>query len=452
MVVKCILPILLILAISLPSAMAQESAGVERLTLSEAVHMAIESHPAMGIARAGEEQASHAVGVARAAWFPTLSFTANATQYEEPVPVTPIHGFTLGLAPPFDETLAIYSLNLEYTLFDGGARMADMRRAGSQHDAARATLSGREQEMIAATVRAYLGVLSAREILAAHDQRVAALEAERARVAKFFEEERAAKVEVLRAEAALSAAEAERVRAKASLDVATQELSRTIGEKDGTLETNDLVGVALAENLPEEVQAGDLRPAALSHNPSVRAAKFNFDTARAGLSLAKSAMWPKLQVVGNIFDQGDLSGNRVDEWKAGALLSFPLFTGGETWKRIAEARAAEQAAGESVRMAEYNLERELDRALAAFEEARARVESLDRAALASEEVAKIEKLMLEAGSGTQTDYLDAEAALVTARANLVEAQHGEIMARAEIARVVGELDTEWIERHLENRP
>lgn len=448
----CLFAGLLTLVISVSAAIALEPAETGRLTLADAVHMAIGSHPAVGIAKAGEERAEQAVGVARAAWFPTLSFTANATQYEEPVPVTPFHGLSPGLAPPFDETLAIYSLNLEYTLFDGGARMADMRRAGAQHDAARAALEEREQEIIAATVKAYLGVLSAQEILTAHDLRVAALEAERARVAKFFEEDRAARVEVLRADAALSAALAERVRAKAALDVARQELLRTIGERDGMLETSDLVGVTLAESLPEEVSARDLLAAAHSKNPSIRAARHTHDTARASLSLAKSARWPRLQLAGNIFDQGDLSGNRVDEWKAGAVLSFPLFTGGETWKRIAEARAAEQAAGESVRMAEYELERELDRALAVFEEARARVESLDRAIRATEEVAKIEKLMLETGAGTQTDYLDAESKLVAARANLVEARHGEIMARAEIARVAGELDAEWIERHLENQP
>ena len=60
--------------------------------------------------------------------------------------------------------------------------------------------------------------------------------------------------------------------------------------------------------------------------------------------------------------------------------------------------------------------------------------------------------MRDTGSGTQTDYLDAEADLVNARANLVEAQHGEIAARVELARLTGHLDLEWIARHLENQP
>ncbi len=76
-----------------------------------------------------------------------------------------------------------------------------------------------------------------------------------------------------------------------------------------------------------------------------------------------------------------------------------------------------------------------------------------RAATASyEEVARIEALTLQAGSGTQTDFLAAEADLMNARANLAEAERAEIAARLELARLTGELSTEWLARHLEARP
>jgi outer membrane protein TolC len=52
--------------------------------------------------------------------------------------------------------------------------------------------------------------------------------------------------------------------------------------------------------------------------------------------------------------------------------------------------------------------------------------------------------LLDAGSGTQTDFLNAEADLLTAQANLVEARHAEIAARVELARVAGELSLDWL--------
>ena len=80
------------------------------------------------------------------------------------------------------------------------------------------------------------------------------------------------------------------------------------------------------------------------------------------------------------------------------------------------------------------------------------VSALRRAVQLQTEVARIEQLSLDAGAGTQTDYLRAEADLARARSLLVEAEHAEIAARVELARVVGELTTEWLNRNVETSP
>jgi outer membrane protein TolC len=72
------------------------------------------------------------------------------------------------------------------------------------------------------------------------------------------------------------------------------------------------------------------------------------------------------------------------------------------------------------------------------------VDSLEPAIARFRELARIERLLLDAGSGTQTDFLNAEADLLTAQANLVEARHAEIAARVELARVAGELNLDWL--------
>ena len=55
---------------------------------------------------------------------------------------------------------------------------------------------------------------------------------------------------------------------------------------------------------------------------------------------------------------------------------------------------------------------------------------------------------MQVGSGTETDYLDAEAALLSNRAALVQARNAEIAARVELARVTGQLDAGWLMRTL----
>jgi hypothetical protein len=92
-----------------------------------------------------------------------------------------------------------------------------------------------------------------------------------------------------------------------------------------------------------------------------------------------------------------------------------------------------------MRQIELQVEEAIDRALSGIREARARVESLVIAVARAEEVARIEQLLLETGSGTQTDFLSAEADLLAIRADLVDGRHAEIAARVDLARVTGEL-------------
>jgi outer membrane protein TolC len=137
------------------------------------------------------------------------------------------------------------------------------------------------------------------------------------------------------------------------------------------------------------------------------------------------------------------------EWSVGVGLSLPRFTGGRLSGQIEEAQARESGAQQRVRLGEKAVERAVDRAYASISETAARVRSLERAVAAREEVVRIEKLRLETGTGIQTDYLDAEADLLTSRADLARMRFAALRARVELARATGALDPAWIERNLE---
>ena len=105
-----------------------------------------------------------------------------------------------------------------------------------------------------------------------------------------------------------------------------------------------------------------------------------------------------------------------------------------------------------MQLVELEVIEDVDRGLARLEQSHARVQSLATAVARGTEVARIERLSLAAGAGTQTDYLRAEADLQDARAAYAEARHGEMAARAALARLTGVLDPAWITRTLEDRP
>ena len=427
---------------------AAEPAGT--LSLEEAARRALEHFPTVRGAREGTAGADAAVGEQRAARLPSLKLIGSATRYEEPTIVHPIHGFGSGEFPPFDRTLYQGGLNASYTLFDGGGRGARLREARQAQDAAGAALAGSEQELLAKVGAKYTEMLARREVRRAQEGKLTALRSERERVQKFLAAGKAARVDSLRVEAALAAAAAEALRLQADLALSERDLTGLTGIPRERTRAGNLVPLALADTALAGDDAAIAR--ALVENPEVRAAAAQAAAAKARERAARGAYWPQLSVVGNYQVWSDPDGNSTGEWNAGLQLTQSLFTGGATSNRVAQRAADGRRAQEALRLARIQTGRAVQAAHDRVRAAAAGARSLRDAVASFAEVARIEALALEAGSGTQTDFLAAEADLMNARASLAEAERAEIVARLELARLTGDLSIEWLARHLEARP
>jgi outer membrane protein len=418
----------------------------ERLTLAGAVERALAQFPSVETARARQEEASAALAAEELSRRARGRFTASATQYEEPMVVTPIHGFGPGLFPEFDETLLQGQLTVSYTLYDGRATEARVRAARSQLGSAGAALGGAEQALGARVAAAYLRALGRSRVLTAHDRRLATLEAELGRAQQRFDVGKAPQVEVIRAEAALAGARAERVSFATALDNAERELARLLGAPVEETRASRLAPVVGWDRTPPD--RDELIRAGIEASPAVLQAREQAASAEAAVTLAESALKPELRAVANVNEWSSSDLDITTEWNAGFQLTVPLFDGGSLRKRVARAEAARRAAAEQVRLAETAVREDVDRAAAADEEARARIDSLTKAVERFAEVARIQKLLLDNGAGTQTDYLTAEADLLAARANLADAEHAAVLARVDLARAAGRLTPAWIRENL----
>lgn len=421
-------------------------AAAQPLTLSDAVERALSRFPAVEAARARQQEAEEALGEARASRRPRGRVIGSATQYQEPMVVTPIHGFGPGLFPEFDETLGQATFTVSYTLLDNGGIDAQVRTAGSQLEGAGAAVGSAEQLLARRVAAAYLMVLGQSRVLAAHDLRLNALRAELSRVQQRFDVGRAAKVEILRAEAALANAESERVRLSSAVDNSERELARLLEAPVDETRAARLVPVQVDSAPPPSRE--DLAAAGIQVSPAVAQARSQVATAEAGIALARSILRPDLRAVGNYNEWTSSQGDFTGEWNVGLQLTVPLFDGGVARRRIARAEAGVVAAQEQVRLAELQVREDVDRAAAAAEEAEARIASLVKAEERFAEVVRVQKLMLDEGAGTQTDYLNAEADLLGARASLAEARHAAALARVDLARAAGLLTPEWLRENL----
>jgi outer membrane protein len=446
---------MLALALAASGAMGQAESQVgpggssDELSLEEAVRLALASYPAVAAADAGVDRAAGARREAAARWYPTVALSGSATRFEEPMIVRPLHSFDPTSPPEFDQTLIQGEATVAYTLFDGGRRGAQVRQADAGLGAAAADLDRTRAVVTAAVASAYLGVLSAGEVLDAHARRLEALRAEEARVRALLTEGSAPEIQLLRVQAALESAEADAVAARSDLATAEAELARLTGAPPSRTRRDRLGTIDLS---PRELPDRERTAEALASNPEVRAARQAVVAAGATKSAARGARWPTVDAFATYWERGGGDTAFDGEWGAGLKVSVPVFTGGAVRGRVEQADAGERAALERLRLAELEAGRQVDLALARAEEADARVAALTRAVESQAAVVRTERVALEIGAGVQTDFLAAEAELLSARAALVRARHGAAAARIDLARLLGELDQEWIRTNLEQRP
>ena len=134
--------------------------AAQPLTLTEAVEAALASEPSLSLARSQREGAEAAVDEAEAARRFQLSLTGSVFRHDEPMIVSPIHGFTPDEIPPFDRTLVQSQLGATVLLWDGGTAKARIRQAGELSAAATHGEEAARQALILRTVATYLDVLT----------------------------------------------------------------------------------------------------------------------------------------------------------------------------------------------------------------------------------------------------------------------------------------------------
>jgi outer membrane protein TolC len=420
----------------------------DELTLGQAVGMALRHHPTALRGREAVRSAEAGLGEVQATRWPTLFGSGGIVAFQLPMLVAPIHTFnpdSLRADPPqFERTLISSQWTLEYLLWDGGGREARVAGAEANLKAADLSREALDAIVIERVTAQYLQVRAARELEAAHLERISALEAELDRVARAIQEGTAAEVERLRAQATLSEALADLESARAETFRATRELARSMGVADTEIARRDLRDIPL----PDDPEAG-VSPVM---NPDLLAAEQRVEAARLAADATGSTWWPELIGSAQLNQYGSTNGFFSTEWNVGLSFRYPIWSGGFRKKSNERARADLRQSEEQLRETELQVESLVDQAESRWDEATARLDALRDAVRLMEEVARVERLALEEGVGLQRDLLDAEADLLRARASLIQAEGTAVLARVSLARARGTLTSDWLEHHLENTP
>ena len=415
-----------------------------RLTLAEAVRLALEQNRSLKIARLKVQENTYIKDAARSAYFPTITNQSNALHISELQALTiPAGAFgTISGTPiPGQSTNVNQGKN---TLYSSGTMIAQPltqllrihaqnRMALAEVATSRDDLKKAENEIALDVHTLYYGILVAELQRKAAEQETS-----------FASESLRENANEVRGGSALEIAE---LQSRAELLEAQQTtLTADLQIQDYMTELNDLLGLPLDTQL--ELETGDepnLRvlgkgeyvKAAWDENPEIRAAQDSVDKARAGVAAAKTQYIPDITAFARYSYQDGVPFLVRNFGTVGINLNYTLWDFG---KRRAEVRGHQTQLAES----EQNLERLREEVAVKVERSYNKLERTRNMVNVAVQVAKLraesERLANEQekeGVVLISDVRHATAANFKAKADLLQANLAYLLAWAELQRTIG---------------
>lgn len=426
--------VLSVLLSGVPSPMgpaeAAESAGVENLTLDDALRAAVKGNRDVG--KAMELRAS-LVGryvEERAAAFPQLLATADVARVWD-------ESLSIFGAPPGSSRYAVQA-GVSQPLYSSGAVAAGIRAAGKGLATADDRLRIARHAVVRDVHAVFHDVLLAREL-----NRIAA--ADKVQKERHLDEARrkrsagtATDYDVLAAEVALRNAEPEVVRTRNSVRTFRDRLRFLLGRDGGEV---DAVGELSAVVSPPQDYAQALGTA-LERRPELSDVRNRLGVARELLTIARAANRPRLEFRGAFGRQwadygvADASGTT---WSAGVFASWPLFDGLRTRGRVAQAGSDER----TLRIEEAQLvdaiALDVRDAVNAVREAVAIVNALSGTVEQADRLVSLAEKGYEYGVKTRLDVEDAQQNRSRALGSLARARRDYLVAGAALRYAMGTL-------------
>ncbi|MBW1991222.1 MAG: TolC family protein [Deltaproteobacteria bacterium] len=321
-------------------ALAKDLRG--RLTLEEAIQVALKRNPAVAESKERMHAAKEQIGVSRAALLPQVSFSGTyfyGNAFARTARGQAAVAIPGGVSSPISfekeiNSFEVYRFSFNQLIYDFGKTTGQVAGSKAQHKQAAADYANARQQVVLDTRTAYFQYLAAKRAVRVAKENVRQNRELLKQAKGFYKVGLRAKIDVTKAEANLANAEAELIRAKNLAEVAQVTLMTAMGLKTWPYrEVEDTLEVA-----PRLLSLEELKSQALRQRPEIRRNRYQQESDKANLRVARAGYYPSF----NTFAAYGWEGSRNtldDEWWVGAGVTFPLFEGLSTYHSVRQAKA-----------------------------------------------------------------------------------------------------------------
>jgi outer membrane protein len=256
----------------------------------------------------------------------------------------------------------------------------------------------------------------------------------------FFDVGMTAKNDLLQVEVSMAQARQYLIAAQNGLEVARAVFNTLL--RRGINEDVNLVEVL--EYVPMVVDVDRLTEEAFQERPELKAAGLGVKSAKRGVGLAVSGLFPQASIVFNYERQGDdyrVNGSRFepdpDSWSVMGVARWKVWDWGKTVWGVGESKAKVFQAKCALEELMDGVRLDVKRAALSVLEAEENIQVAETAVSQAEENFRINEERYKGQVATSTDVLDALTLLVQAKTNYYRALSGYNIAKARLARATG---------------
>jgi len=412
------------------------------ISVAEAIKIALRRNPDIDMAIARIQQSEAMIEEAMAAFWPTVSAYGEYLQGDAPSAYL-FKTIDQGKLPPsvdFNDPgwFENYEIGLQgrINLFNGGRDVLRKRMAETGLKMYELDRQSIENSLIASVIHAYYNTLAAKDFIQIAQESVGSVETQLRVIEVRYQAGGVLKSDVLSLKVRLAQAREDLVRARNNHSLSLAALANLFGiDPDTPMILSGPEGVPL--DMPEDYQQGLVY--ALASRAELKKVRQQIVQSRMDVDMARSEYLPHLDVQGKYYlDDPNLDfGTERENWTAGIILNWDLFTGLSTRARVNKAKSMVEEMLAADRKATLSVQLDLKTAYLKFAEAKARLAVTEASAAQAGESLRLVKKQYDGGSATITRYLDAELARNRARIRATAAFYDREKALASLGRALG---------------
>jgi outer membrane protein len=417
--------------------------------LDSAIRFALKHNPSLRIAERDVATEKYGIESAKAERMPKVDFGSGATRYRYPTPLTPLvlpSPLTLPALmaleiPDFERT--IYDVGASFTLplYRGGRIMANIRIAELRKALAQENYRASEQDLIYNVTSVYHKILQLQKLLAANEASATQLESHRRDVEFFLKSGTVPRLDLLKTEVELAHAREDVLLVRNNLESAFDLLKNLMGLEEAGATIAVVEPEASGQSCPPEEEAVAV---ALAKRPDYRGIAKKKAIAEDRIRAAIGGWFPDVYGSGQYVKRAGDGTSFQEDWSVGLRLSIPVFDGGLIRSRVETEKTELEKVIQEERQARMNISREVRDARLGVANASDRIEVARAAIESAREAVRVERLKFGVGSGTTTDVIDAQTALLRAESDHYQALYDREIALASLRKAMGEYPSGYL--------